>query len=146
MLVWKLNLVLDFEKIQLTSLLAIKQHLIHSKLITFHIILTYNGLIRWRSSMLSLRLLIMFIWEMAFNYLIYLIIQFLVSGIVFMKLKVMTLRKSSIYIYIYISIEAYFDYIYIIPYNAASSNIDYNNWVCCESHWTFRACTDIETK
>ena len=45
-----------------------------------------------------------------------------------------------------ISIEAYFDYIYIIPYNAASSNIDYNNWVCCESHWTFRACTDIETK
>ena len=29
--------------------------------------------------------------------------------------------------YINISIEAYFDYIYIIPYNAASSNIDYNN-------------------
>lgn len=46
----------------------------------------------------------------------------------------------------YISTEVYFDYIYVIPYNAASPNIDYNNWVCCESHWTFRACTDIETK
>ena len=61
--------------------------------------------------------------EIELNYLIYLIIQC-----------------------IPISTEVYFDYIYVIPYNAASPNIDYNNWVCCESHWTFRACTDIETK
>ena len=95
--------------------------------------------------MLSLRLLIMFIWQMEFNYLIYLIIQVLVSGIVYMKLKVITLRKSRIFIPI--------QYIFAMQKYILITSMIYPTMpqvliqiTTIESVVKVTACTDIETK